>query len=608
MRIWGSWLPKATLTLGLLSLLAFPAFAQGNGEVEVGGRVLLRLDNSTLADKVANHIEALMLKGADPKDLRLEKSGEAVSIYWGKELILVVTKKTAEQNNSQPAALASQWLDNIRELAAIGFLKIRPGKVELPVGGNTSLEVSGLAKGPFMMSDDAGKVELYEDGERLRVVGKSVGKTKVVVQRGKAKVAIYFHVKDWAGYPPEQLTVKVTGDPAPSDMVLEAALRSLTAQSRVSPGCQLSMAKVPDSLPSVPLGQELRFSFPVKISGNDDYYPVNRDIPVVIKSIKLEPVESNLLLVSNRPEQVDKDGILLDYTFQAKEPSRLMYSHMNASPTDRNLFVNLINPSAEPAEVLVDWTFAGPSRNEVLVGHSAALRFLDRLQRRTGFVIPLPAKSTTEIASHALNRKELLSGFVNFRVLKGSAARVQVLSKLAPGTNNGAKLPELGAPFNPFKIHPHGVFAQPFFEEWLDLAAGQPPLAVTFGESPWLIDFETGLPNTGNFGVLYRWHLTLSNPQAIPVTFGCSFLPKNGAAAGSFLVNGKLFQAPFRPRNEESPVFKVTVPPRQEAGVDLVTFPEASSSYPAILNVKELPGGSIFDAPSIEALPPSSGS
>ncbi len=585
----------------LVAQITIASWAQAPEEVEIGGRVLLRLENAQQARVVTDRIEQLMLMGADPKALRLEKKGDAVAIYWGKILVVMVSKKLAEQNDSLPGPLAATWLDNIQDVAEIGFLKIRPSRVELPIGGTATLEVGGLAKGPFLMSDESQKVELFEDGDKLKVVGKAVGKSKVVIQRGRARVAVHFHVKDWAGVPPETLTVKVTGEPAPSDMVMDAALRSLTLQSRVSPGCKLTTSKVPANLPSIPAGQELRFSFPIRIEGNDDYYPVVRDIPVVVKSIKLEQAESNLLLVSNRPEQVSQDGILLDYTFAAKEPSRLMYSHQNASNGDRNLFVNLSNPTSEPSEVLVDWTYAGPSRNEVLVGHSAALRFLERLQQKTGFVIPIPPRTTVELASHELSRKELLSGFVNLRMLTGTQTRVQVLSKLAPGRNDGSKLPNLGAPFNPFKIHPHGVFAQPFFEEWLELAAGQQPLNVTFGESPWLIDFETGLPNTGNFGVLYRWHVTLSNPGNRTTTFGCSFIPKNGAAAGSFLVNGKLYQTKFKPRNEDSPVFKVTLGPRQETTVDVTTFPEASSSYPAVLNLREITDGDRFEAPNVDS-------
>lgn len=569
----------------------------------MGGRTLMRVENEKQAAAMTKRIEALMVEGADPKALHLEKKGKFFVIYWGKQSIVTISKKLADENKSEPLDLAKNWLGKIREVAEIGFLRLKPSRIEMPVGGQATVELSGLAQGPLLMGDTGGKAELFEDGTtRLKIVAKGVGRSKVILQRGKARVALFIHVKDWAGYPPDHVTVKVTGDPAPSEMVLDAALRSLQAQSRVNPGCRLSTPKIPDTLPSVPSGKELRFSLPIRIEGSDDFYPVNREVPVVVRSLELEPAEPNLLLVSNRPEQLDKDGVLLDYTINATEPSRLMYSHMNNSVKDRRLWVNLTNPGAEPIEVLVDWSFAGPSRNEVMAGHEAALRFGERLRRRCGFVLPIPARTTVELASHELKRKELLSGFVNLRILQsksetdpsGAKLQVRVLNKLVPGRNDGSPLAALGAPFNPFKIHPHGVFAQPFFEEWLDFKSGQQQLDFNFGESPWLIDFETGLPNTGNFGVLYRWHLNLANPSSHSTRFGLSFTPKNGAAAGTFVINGKVISASFHPRNDETPLASFTVGPRQELNVDLLTFPEASSSYPATLSVRELRAGESF--------------
>lgn len=120
-----------------------------------------------------------------------------------------------------------------------------------------------------------------------------------------------------------------------------------------------------------------------RITGSEMYYPVRKDIKTGIERINIEPIEPNLLLVSNRPEQVDKDGVLLSYTLTPKEPSRLDGTATLTPPTKTNLWVNLYNPSNEEASVLVDWSFSGPSRNEVNVGHAAAQRFLAaRLRRR----------------------------------------------------------------------------------------------------------------------------------------------------------------------------------------------------------------------------------
>ena len=578
------------LVILLLALGPRLAFAQ---EVIIGGDVIMRVESAEQARAITEKIENRLAAGAPAGAIRVEKAKEGVNLIWGDTLLVTITKSLAEANASNPVSLAALWAGRLRALADQGMLRLKPARIVVPVNGDTTVEVAGLATGAFSMEGGDGRVEVSEDSpERLRITGRAVGKTKVVVHRGKAKAFLFIHVKDWAGYPPEQVSVKVVGNPAPGAMVGEAALRAVSGLTRVNAGCRVEYG-APANLPSIPTGETLKFSLPIRIAGNDDYYPVARDVPVSVSSITLEPAESNLLLVSNRPEQVADDGILLDYTFTKKEPSRLMYSHMNASQGNRNLWVNLINPGKEPVEVLINWAYAGPSRNEVLVGHSAAQRYLE--QNGSGYVLTIPPRHQLELAGHELQRKDLISGFTDLRILSGEKLQVQVLSKLAPGANDGSPLPNLGAPFNPFKIHPHGVFAQPFFEEWWDFKAGQSPLVLRYGESPWLIDFETGLPNTGNFGVLYRWHVTLSNPTRSPIRIGMSYQTIQGSGASSILVNGVPMQANFRPKGSEGPLAVFELAPGQEKVVDLVTLPEASSNYPAGIQFRELQPGEVFE-------------
>lgn len=588
-------MPSLKRLFALFTLWFFMGLVGWAQDVEVGGELLFRVDNPKLAQAISARIEDQLLKGADAKELRLVTLKAGIAIYWGKLEIVVVTKELAAANDSQPKALAQQWLDRLREVAAQGLLKLSPNRIEMPIDGEASVEASGLATGSFGFQESAGRVQLSEESPgRIRIKAKAVGRSKILVTRGKAKAFLWVHVKDWAGRLPDSIQVRVTGNPAPGDMVMEAVLRSLQTQARVNPGCKLEMefpANYGAGLPSVPQGQAMTLAMTARIAGNEDYYPVRKDIRVAAESMAIEPVEPNLLLVSNRPEQVDTDGVLMEYTLSAKEPSRLMYSHMNASYEPRSLWVNLTNPTDQPVSALVDWSYSGPSRNEVTVGHAAAQRFLNRLGARAGYVLEIPPRTRLELAEHLVQRKELLSGFASFRILQGTKLEVQVLSKVVPGRNDGSKIPHLGAPFNPFKIHPHGVFAQPYFEEWLELPAGGQPLAFNYGESPWLIDFETGLPNTGNFGVVYRWHVSLSNPGSRTANFGLFFTPKNGAAALSMLLGDQVVSVPFTQRNTESPVRSFTVAPGKELNVDITTLPEASSSYPATLEFRELRPG-----------------
>ncbi|MBI3930126.1 MAG: hypothetical protein HY319_31610 [Armatimonadetes bacterium] len=583
---------RVVKTLQIAAILwltaALPAWAQ---DVAVGGQVIMRLETAEQAEAVTRKIEGLLEAGANPAGIRVGKVDKQPTVVWGDRILVQVTPALAAANQSTPPALATLWVSRLRSAVGAGLLSLQPNRVVVPVGGEQRVELRGVAEGEIYAVDPANLAEVFqgEGPDELRIQGRAVGKTRITIQRGKGKAVLFVHVKDWAGYPPAEVDVKVNGDPAPGRMVAEAALRAARAQTRVNPGCRLIFDGELPEVPSVPTGETMKFSLPIRIEGSEDYYPVARKLPVTVTSLDLKPVESNLLLVSNRPEMVDQDGILLSYSFSRKEPCRLMYSHMNASPADRNLWVNLRNPSRQPVSVLVGWTHAGPNRNEVHTGHVAALRFLESIGSNVGFAITIPPGRQVELAEHVMGRRDLVSGFVNLRILEGEECRVEVRTAATPSRNDGSELPHLGGPFNPFKIHPHGVFAQPFFEEWFDYQVGQQqPLQLMYGESPWLIDFETGLPNTGNFGVLYRYHVALANPTARAVTVGLFFVPEAGPAASSVLVNGELRDAQFQRKGVATLVERFELPPGAQLETDLVTFPEASSNYPAYLELREL--------------------
>lgn len=577
---------RGLLILAALALLARPLEA---AEVTLDGQVLMRLGSQAQAQAVEVRIQRCLEAGLAPAAVRVEKGKGKASIYWGSVLIVEVTADLAAANRSQPADLASRWAALLRRAAARGALRVEPSRLSLPVGGEQVLQLSGLARGPISVREPSGLLEVRVDPQagQVGLKGLAAGKTRLEIRRGRARATVYVQVKDWAGRPPEKVLVQVTGNPAPSSLVAQAALEATWAESRVNPGCRLVLPQ-DLSLPSVPPGQQMTFPLPVEITGNDNYFPVRKNVSVTVTNLPLEQVDANLLLVSNRPESLEVDGVLLDYTFRAEEPTRLMYSHENRSPGPRHLWVNLTNPDPTPVRLWVSHTYAGPDSHIIHVGHTAAARFLEYLGQGAGYVLTLPPRSSLELAGHLMGPGTLVSGFANLRILEGQRVQVQVATALHPAVNDPSRLPHLGAPFNPFKIHPHGVFAQPYFEEELEYQVGGQPAVVRYGQSPWLIDFETGLPNTGNFGVLYKARVTLRNPDTSPRQVGFYFSPLQGPAGGTFLIDGQLRQAPFRKPPQEELVGTVELAPGEERTVDLVTFPEASSNYPAEVRIRDV--------------------
>lgn len=578
---------RAILTLLLLSwLLAVPGMAQ---TVTVGGEVVMRLPAAKAA-VVQTQVDRLLESGADPEGIQAKKIKTGYGVYWGDTLLVEVDKELATENKSTPEGLAIAWAEKLYKLVGPGYLQVSPKSATLPIGESTVLQVTGLAKGEITVEGGDGVVRASVDtaGGTVTVSAAAVGGSTIVIKRGRGKIRIPVRVKDWAGYPPQDVAIKVTGHPAPGAIVAEASLTAVSGSTRLNPGARLRFPSQMPNIPSVDRGQTVRFALPVEIVGGDEYFPVSARVNVSVQSVELEVKESNLLVVSNRPERVDRDGVLMEYTFSDHEPTRLMYSHMNETMADRNLWVNLYNETNQPIDVWIGSSFAGPNRNEVHTGHMAAVRFLRQQGAEAGYIVQIPAGKRFVVADHLMLKKDLLSGFANFQIVGQGKLRVEVHSALAPSRNETKGVVRLGGPFNPFKIHPHGVFAQPYFEEWVDLSNSSEPTSVPYGISPWLIDFETGLPNTGNFGVLYRYHFVLSNKSSQGMDFELVFRPTAGPGAGSFLVDGDILEAPFAKGGVETRLGRFRVEPNSERTVDVVTLPEASSNYPAYIEMRPL--------------------
>ncbi len=571
----------------ILVLCALPAQA---ADVVVGGYTVFRVEKEAEAASLSRHLETLLQNGASASTVKVVKGeNKQASLYWGGELICNVTPELAKANNSEPEQLAEQWARNIREVASIGLLNIDVSRVVLSIDGEKLVTTSGLATGDLIVSDPSGVVDItiYDDGTVL-LRGKRLGKTQVTFTRGKGKQQAWVHVKDWAGRIPKQLNVAVTGKPALASAVSQAVLLEIATKTFVNPGCGVTIDENGFEPRAVEAGATMRFAVPMTISASEDYLPVRGTTYVDVANVGIPFEEQNLLLVSNRPERVDRDGILLDYTFKKTEPTRLMYSHLNASEKIRNLWVNLYNPNDEPVKLLVDWTYAGPGKSEVHVGQTSAKRYLASVAAQSGCIITVDPGMIVELANHAVYPNMLVTGFAVLQILEGDSLKVEVRNALAPSSNDGSPLPDIGAPFDPFKIHPHGVFAQPYFELEGEYVYGKEPLVIRYGESPWLIDFETGLPNTGNFGVLYKALIELKNPDSVIRQVGLYFKPLNGPGGANFLVNDMLFQAPFRKVQNECLVTRIELAPRSSSLVEIVTLPEASSCYPAQFELRAL--------------------
>ena len=146
--------------------------------------------------------------------------------------------------------------------------------------------------------------------------------------------------------------------------------------------------------------------------------------------------------------------------------------------------------------------------------------------------------------------------------------------------NKNEGLKEIDEPFDPFKIHPHGVFPVPEIlnENTYKVSSGD--LEVTVGKWPWVIDAQTGEPNTGNFGVVYTLKTNLVNDTSYPVTVDVIFTPLNGTSQGTFIIDGDLIESKILKKDTPQTIRQIKLRPNETLDCEIITIPEASSCYP----------------------------
>jgi hypothetical protein len=186
-----------------------------------------------------------------------------------------------------------------------------------------------------------------------------------------------------------------------------------------------------------------------------------------------------------------------------------------------------------------------------------------------------------ELGRYAMAPRELVSGLSHLQLLDGDELEVTVETSpqgVRPG-NVGALI---DSPFNPFMIHPKGIFTNPQIVVSEKFVVGRKETAeIPFGRAPWLIDGDSGEPNTGNYGVLYEVRLEVSNPTSENRKVSLFFEPVGGVALGSFLVEGKLTETICLKPPARALISTVDLAPQEQRQIRIFTLPQAGSHYPA---------------------------
>ncbi|MDR7416732.1 MAG: hypothetical protein QN193_10025 [Armatimonadota bacterium] len=371
---------------------------------------------------------------------------------------------------------------------------------------------------------------------------------------------------------PESLEVQVTGNPADAEVIREAIARRLEQTVRRLPG-----ATVEIRLPGVPLlepGEEV--VLPVRVEArHPSGAPLARTVWVRLLNLLLPLSDPKRLVVSNNPERLRSPGLLLAERLGPGEAVRLLYHHQNATGRGMVVLVRLKNPGPQPARIHLQVAAPRPWHDTMAAGHAAARRFLQLVASGGGYVLELPPHSAFTFWTQHLPVGFVVSGLLQAQLLEGEGLEIRV--GLRPSyVLDPAPLPDL----EPEPTgHPRGVFAHPVLEVRRRLAVGASE-TVEVGASRALRDLFTEAVLVGDYGVLYRLLLELTNPGPEAREARVAVRAAGGPAYAAFVANGQLLDLSYLAAGRARDLLTVPLPPAGSSTVTLLTVPSAGSYLP----------------------------
>lgn len=303
-----------------------------------------------------------------------------------------------------------------------------------------------------------------------------------------------------------------------------------------------------------------------------------------------QPVEQkdpDYLIVSNEPEKVTKHGMLSAFVLNDKQSARFLFYHKNQ--TGRKILIALIadNLLLVKNKVHVLPAVSGSSKDGIYAGHNATKKYFRFWKNQEGQVISIEPGQSMVLLWQWLKPEEIISGLYQIQLITNGKIRFK-LSAQDYETHGLAHLLDINKEENKNRIS--GLFPRPTKEIKKEVNLSWPVnLDLRYGDEPFIVDYQTGRKLRGNYGLLYRYKLELTNNTDNDKIIEFYFKPNGGVARGTFLINGVLREtelAGVSTNREEKLFYVYKVSSGKQETLELLTMPEAGSNYPATIIVR----------------------
>ncbi len=289
----------------------------------------------------------------------------------------------------------------------------------------------------------------------------------------------------------------------------------------------------------------------------------------------IEPGPAQHLVLSNWPEKVTADQILLEVELPAGEASRVMLHHRNMPDQPaRWLEIELLSEAG--GAVAISPALAGPSGDEIFAGHLATQKFLRQAggEQPQGYWVELGPGGRHLLERWVMKPAQTVSGMLWLQPEKPTRLRIS------------ARQPDNLSPLEPLPLEEarrttRGRFAA---ERRLErvITAGPSYHFEELGQQ----QLEDG--TRGDFGVVYRHLWILDNPSPEPREFRLDISARGGPARAFLWIEGRLIETGLL-KAEPQPLQRWVVAPQSRLQWRSEIFPQAGSNYPVTLQISSRP-------------------
>jgi len=319
---------------------------------------------------------------------------------------------------------------------------------------------------------------------------------------------------------------------------------------------------------------------------------------VELVTAALDARKADGLILSNWPEKIEEDQILLEAPLTPEKVWRVMLHHRNMpGQPPRWLEVEIVQPAGVDEQYAVSSYLTGPATDEIFCGHLAALRyFKDNIPR--GYFATVGAGKRHLIEHALLKPGQTISAMLS---LRGMLPRSQpgTLRISVRGLDNVEPLAL--TPFDAKARTARGVFPAEILRE-LTYQVGSAYLFEDIGGQPYLSEVSNGSPSPGNFGAVYRYRWKLENPGDQPQEVRMEMSARGGPARASIWLDGETIETELL-KAEPRLLKRWLVPAASTREVVMETFPQAGSNFPLSVTLSTRPPTNTPETPAPSTLP-----